>query len=66
MPVYDLGKADADGRGISRALDKLNSQIGALIRVSAAGDVPDPTPPPDEVEPGTLTRLMLKGSSYDG
>ena len=65
MPIYDWGKSDPDGRGMARALDKLNSRVLANARVSAAGDVPDPTPAPDAVNPGTLARLALKGNGYD-
>ena len=63
MPIYDAGKSDSDGRGMTRALDKLNSQIHALSRVTAAGDIPDPTPPPDEVAPGVFSRLLIYGSA---
>jgi hypothetical protein len=57
MAVYDQGKANHDGRGMSRALDRINAQLRASVRVTAAGDIPDTTPPPTEVVAGNLAQI---------
>jgi hypothetical protein len=58
MPVYDRPKAGADGRGLSRRITGIERSLASSRRLSV-GDVPDPTPPPDPVDPGSLTVLLV-------
>ena len=60
MSIYDVSKSDSDGRGVSRALTSLASQVRANRRISSAGDVPDPTPEPAIVDPSSLILLAIQ------
>lgn len=58
MPVYPQ-PAD-DPRALARRLAALDRRLEATMR-RRAGNVPDPTPPPAEVEPGAgniVARLL--------
>lgn len=57
MPVYDAAK-DHPG-GLARRLATLRRGQEENRRIRA-GNVGDPTPPAEDVEPGVLTRALLE------
>jgi hypothetical protein len=59
MPIYNASKSDSDGRGLARELARMDRRIAAGRR-GRAGDVPDPTPQPAAVGPGSLTQLGIR------
>jgi hypothetical protein len=59
VPIYPQSKESSDGRALARELATLRASLSAVRRRAAVGDVPDPTPPPDEVAPGSLTVAVI-------
>ena len=56
---YDRPKDDRDGQGLARRLADMQRQISASSRLNV-GQRPDTTPPPADVEPGSITGKQVE------
>ena len=57
MPVYPWRPDDP--RGLAREFSRIQRAADAARRLTHRTDVPDPTPPPVDVSPGSITAWLL-------